>query len=285
VLALCEQFDEHVEQDVSYSRIGYSPMDHSSRLRPALLLLIQAHEYCEELGCNPWNFAVEIDRLWGVGATNSDIRWLLHKGLLSQARESSQLPGEDRSLQPVCGLALANCSCFLLTQAGLTFVSGEASSKEDAVGPHDSSIGRSDIAASSPHWDKDYRTLRIDDKVVKQFKVPAPNQEIILASFEEDHWPRRIDDPLPLHPAIDAKRRLHDTINSLNRNQKHAIVHFMGDGSGEAICWELLGSPRVRIAFGPESHTIPEEACPETGNCRTRIVNGHPYSATSVPAV
>ena len=52
----------------------------------------------------------------------------------------------------------------------------------------------------------------------------------------------RIDDPLPLKAAIDPKRRLHDTINSLNRNQRGRRLRFLGDGSGQAVCWEPAGT-------------------------------------------
>jgi hypothetical protein len=36
--------------------------------------------------------------------------------------------------------------------------------------------------------------------VVKEFKLPAPNQETILTAFQEEGWPPRIDDPLPPVP-------------------------------------------------------------------------------------
>jgi hypothetical protein len=65
-------------------------------------------------------------------------------------------------------------------------------------------------------------------------------QEAILMALEEEHWPPRIDDPLPGHPNHLPKRRLHDTIKSLNRNQKNNLIRFMGDGTGEGIRWELI---------------------------------------------
>jgi len=76
------------------------------------------------------------------------------------------------------------------------------------------------------------------EMVVKQFKVPAPNQEVILASFEEEGWPPRIDDPLPPQADQDSKRRLHDTIITLNRHQKNRLIRFSGDGSGEGVRWD-----------------------------------------------
>ncbi len=78
--------------------------------------------------------------------------------------------------------------------------------------------------------------------VVKQYKVPAPNQERVLAAFEEEGWPVHIDDPLPPSNDQDPKRRLHDTINSLNRNQKRSLLRFIGDGSGQGLRWELAAN-------------------------------------------
>jgi len=91
-----------------------------------------------------------------------------------------------------------------------------------------------------PIWDRERQELRLGGILVKQFKVPAPNQEIILSTFQDDGWPPRIDDPLPPQHNQDSKRRLHDTINALNRNQKQSLLRFLGDGSGEGIRWQAI---------------------------------------------
>ena len=91
-----------------------------------------------------------------------------------------------------------------------------------------------------PKWDRDRRQLRVGPNIVKEFKVPAMNQEMILAVFEEERWPTKIDDPLPRKSDIDPQRRLHDTINSLNRRQRHRLVHFSADGLAQGILWELV---------------------------------------------
>ena len=75
---------------------------------------------------------------------------------------------------------------------------------------------------------------------MKVFKLPSSMQETVLIAFEEEHWPPKIYDPLPVHPELEPKRRLHDTIKGLNRNQKSSLVRFMGDGTGEGIRWELI---------------------------------------------
>ena len=68
------------------------------------------------------------------------------------------------------------------------------------------------VVVRFPTWDRDRQELRWGDEVVKQFKVPSPNQETILAAFEEEHWPSRIDDPLS--PRLDQDPKHGYTIRS-----------------------------------------------------------------------
>jgi hypothetical protein len=39
---------------------------------------------------------------------------------------------------------------------------------------------------------------------------------------------------------------LHDTITTLNRHQKHRLIRFLGDGSGQGVRWEMLLWQRER---------------------------------------
>ncbi len=89
-----------------------------------------------------------------------------------------------------------------------------------------------------PLWDSLRRELRWQGQIVKRFRRPAFNQETLLAVFEEEHWPVRVDDPLPLRPNRDPKRCLQDTIYYLNRHQIEPCIRFFGDGTGEGVCWE-----------------------------------------------
>jgi hypothetical protein len=83
---------------------------------------------------------------------------------------------------------------------------------------------------ASPHWDRSSRTL--------VFKQPAPNVELILEAFEEQHWSRCIDDPLPPSPGGNRKRRLHETIQNLNRRLGCRLLLFRGDGLGKGVRWQ-----------------------------------------------
>jgi len=76
--------------------------------------------------------------------------------------------------------------------------------------------------------------------MVKCFKQPAQSQELILAAFQEEHWPAFIDDPLPAKKGKNSKRRLHSTVGNLNRGLKHKKIRFVGGGDGESIGWVLL---------------------------------------------
>ena len=89
-----------------------------------------------------------------------------------------------------------------------------------------------------PQWDAEYRMLCVGQCVIKEYRVPSPNQEAILAAFEEEGWPHRIDDPLSPHGDTDPKTRLHDTIKRLNRHHKDRLIRFRGDGTGEGVFWE-----------------------------------------------
>jgi len=95
-------------------------------------------------------------------------------------------------------------------------------------------------AAEVPHWDSDSHTLRLGTEVVKQLSQPAPNQERILAAFEEAGWAWQVDDPLPPDSEVPPKDRSRATIWAANRHQNMKRVGFFGDGTGEGICWALI---------------------------------------------
>ena len=223
----------------------------SERGAYALSLLLEAHGYASELGRPLWDFAVEIASLHSAGATISALRWLVCHRYVEHARETTTYDDVSRTFELSAGLRFSKRTCFILTKAGAAF----AGSTLARFQPRRSHVEFERIEADSrgengvkPTWDCERQELRLGGVVVKQFKVPATNQELILAAFEEENWPVRIDDPLPPHPEQDPKRRLHDTITSLNRNQRRALIRFLGDGSGQGVRWALArpsdnGSP------------------------------------------
>lgn len=244
------------------------------RMHAALAALLEAYLYAHDADHSVWDFAIDFRSLRRLGVTSWDCRWLVAKGLARHGIEQT-LPGEtSRSFRHGGVLVFGRRTCLALTDAGVEYVqnlgclSAGLSAAPATVGPHavltpavgeiglkgsllEQSISHTSISVPpsstasvlpltmSPTWDRDRQQLRVGKVIVKEFKVPASNQEAILAAFQEENWPPRIDDPLSPAPDQDPKRRLHDTINSLNRNQKQALVRFLGDGSGQGVRWEF----------------------------------------------
>jgi hypothetical protein len=207
----------------------------------ALRSLREAHTYAASLSQDVWQFALGITSLGQGGLSHNDIRWLLYRRFVLHGMETTQ-PGEERRTFRAGGaIRFERRSCFVLTEAGIAFA------REALCTPvvdQPTSLATNDVAPAAivPTWDRDRQELRLGKELVKCFKTPAPNQELILAAFQEEGWPVHIYDPLPPHPEQDPRRRLHDTINSLNRNQKKPLVRFMGDGSGQGVRWDLNGN-------------------------------------------
>jgi hypothetical protein len=228
------------------------------RMHQALELMAVSLSYSEDLGCIPWEFSVPVAELRSAGLSDNDFRWLIRKGLVEHSIELTEVGEKARSFRPSEGCTFSDRSAFVLTEKGNAFVSaGEVATLFQSndcnghamVDGHDAPVVPkvgSAVAVTLPTWDRDRQELRWGGDVVKQFKVPSPNQETILAAFEEEHWPPRIDDPLPPQLDQEPKRRLHDTINTLNRNQKCPLIRFLGDGSGQGVRWEPVGRESVR---------------------------------------
>ena len=221
----------------------------------ALEMLFEAVFYAQDLNRTLWDFSLEINLLRQTGLSDSHLRWLLCKGYLEHAKELRNAgDGERRCFKPTASLSFRKSSCFVLTESGQDFVrealrqfKGRSVERPSSPVPARQSPEQ---PVSTPTWDRDRQELRVGRQIVKQFKVPAPNQEVILATFEEEAWPSRIDDPLPPHPDLDPKRRLQDTIIALNRNQKTEALRFLGDGTGEGVCWHFIhGSDSLNAAM------------------------------------
>jgi len=230
------------------------------RAGAALEQLVESHQFARELDRSVWDFAVEIDDLHRAGLNNSDLRWLICKGYLLHAREVPPAGDQVRTFRPAASLVFGKTSCFVLTEAGVTLL-GDLMALAGRAGP---TIGGPDTngdgVAPLPCWDRARQELRVGSVVVKQYKVRAVNQGRVLAAFEEEGWPVRLDDPLPPLPEQDPKRRLHDTINALNRNQKQRLIGFMGVGSGQGIRWALVRPPAEENGDGQRSRghgTVP----------------------------
>lgn len=220
-------------------------------------LLFAAHEYSQNCRCERCQLAITLDELSSVGIDLADCRWMVLEGIIEHWTETTY-PGDSMRSFRRGDAILTKQSAFMLTQTGIQFLrcelqfTGISDSIEviDLPQTIDSPIPQSIVSSATidtlPRWDALRQELWFQTKLVKQFRIPSANQITILAAFEEDGWPSRIDDPLSCHAEIDSRRRLNDTIRNLNRSRIHPVLRFAGDGSGEGILWEPVGQRSQR---------------------------------------
>ncbi|MGO9110091.1 MAG: hypothetical protein ACLP9L_12735 [Thermoguttaceae bacterium] len=246
-----------------------------SHLIAGLSLLLRAFDYATDIGVDVWDFAIEISELRSAGMTTSDFRWLVSKGFVQHGQETSLYGAPHRCFHRGEGLTFLATSALVLTSRGATelrrlLVAAQSDLLRAAA--HAAAAIHSLVAEpDSPHqpardfvprkpgeeetvtarsqrlpldlkpaWEARCRELRVGELLVKKFRVPAGNQELVLSAFEEEGWPAYIDDPLPMKSEIAPKQRMHNVITRLNGSQLALILHFHGNGNGNAIGWQLL---------------------------------------------
>jgi hypothetical protein len=220
----------------------------AERFWPALSALVAAFHYAEDSQLDRWQFAISLGELQESGATLADFRWLILRGLAEHALETT-IPGEaERSFRKLAPTAFPMGTCLVLSSLGASSLTKLLGSLKDATDPIEglptpsakSKERPSPGSRPTPEWDPIRRELRYGRQVVKRYRVPAPNQELVLISFQESGWPEFIDDPLLPLPDQDCKERLQATIKSLNRNQISHSIRFHGNGNGEQVYWQPL---------------------------------------------
>jgi hypothetical protein len=227
----------------------------STKVAAGLAQLAEAADYARDAGRDPWDFAVETAGLLALGLTVSDLRWLASKGYVEHACEVTRPEDPARRFCLGQNLTFGERTCFVLAPAGMLLLrNGPA----DAATFHLVGQGEADSQALFsgahivPHWDDNRRVLSVAGRVVKQFRVPSPNQEAVLKAFERESWPPSISDPLPPVAQQQSKVRLHDTIKCLNGKQQNHLVRFRGNGRGEGVLWELI-----------DQHALPQVPVPQ----------------------
>jgi hypothetical protein len=181
---------------------------------------------------------VSLSRLRARGVGDGVVLWLLYHAHVEHLRQgpdavNGESPGAWESLR------LSETSRFVLTADGETFadqflaliLEGDDDSFE--AGWDMLQLGR-----LLPCYDTEERALTWGRHVLKCFRQPSLNQELVLRTAEELGWPRWFDDALPRVPGTSPKVRLHDTIKALNRHQNPYLIHFKGDGTGTRVGWE-----------------------------------------------
>jgi hypothetical protein len=157
------------------------------------------------------------------------------------ARELAPRADGVRQFRRLLGLSLGKHTCVVLSLDGAT-VARSLVSQPTEIPSRGGTGNTKTIKRPLPNWDGQRRELCVGKILVKRYRLPSPNQQAILMALEEEGWPSRIDDPLPMVTDLDAKQRLHDTIKNLNRHQHRRCLRFFGDGTGQGVCWEYIRS-------------------------------------------
>jgi hypothetical protein len=228
-------------------------------LAGAAKLLVQAAGYARRLNCSRWQFAVEVSELREHDVSLTDLRYLTRVGLIEHAEEISSPASKGRRFQKIGATTLSARSCIVLSKLGLAsaaslypafFVNpfaavSRGNGKFKATNGFNPQVRENNAAASpllqiKPVWNPRLRCLSLGRLIVKQYHLPAPNQEEVLTRFHNENWIEQIADPLPREAEIDPKQRLHETIAALNRHQINPVLRFMGDGTGRGVRWASI---------------------------------------------
>jgi hypothetical protein len=94
-------------------------------MRVAMVELATAHNYAQDVRCDRWQFAVEIEHLTAMGLTADDIRWLVARSYIEVAREVSRYSDTLRKFQPLRSVRFGKKTCFVITAAGLRLITVE----------------------------------------------------------------------------------------------------------------------------------------------------------------
>lgn len=216
----------------------------AQRLSAGLALLLDAHEFSQDVQSPNGEFHTGYDELLAVGLCRIDLHWLVAKGHLAAANGKPHKPAKAR--RESSGKAAKTGrftprSTFVLTNQGKKFAEDVIAQRCAVCGAERN--GKADVehtTSTRPVWDVKRRTLHWGSKLVKHYRVHANNQVAILTAFEEQGWPPCIRNPLTATREATAQRRLHDAITRLNGRQIHRCLVFGGNGTAEGITWRAL---------------------------------------------
>ncbi len=220
----------------------------------AMTLLAESHTLAHDAGCDPWDFAVEIHELDHAGVSRSGLRWMLSRNLALHAHETTPRRAKRRSFDTSGAAVFLRHSCFVASEAGLALWNKNGTVVETlpferfnpgaGISSYHKELrtlhGRDVIV---PHYDPMRAELTVRGQVVKRYRRAAMNQQAVILAFAEAGWIQRIDDPLPATSGICAKRRLQETVKALNSHHLRPLLRFSGDGTGEGVRWDFVGTP------------------------------------------
>ena len=91
----------------------------AEKLLPAMESLLQASKYAADTNSTVWDFAISIRQLIKIGASETDLRWLVRKGFVEHGREVTVEGDDGREFRSTGDLTFSRRTCFVFTEAGV----------------------------------------------------------------------------------------------------------------------------------------------------------------------
>lgn len=214
----------------------------AGQLQSGLAVLLQAFDFARGTASNPWDFAVERSVLYDSGLSHNDLRWLLASRFAEHGIELPPGDNERRSVRTVKSFQFHGDSCFILSVAGADFARSRLLDHQQhhpaelQCEPDQDSAAHSSTSGNL-RWNRETRRVIYGGVPCIELTRAAENLETVLEAFEKTGWATQIHDPFPQDKSGNRKRRLHNTINALNRCQSIPRIHFSSADSGHAIRW------------------------------------------------
>ena len=211
-----------------------------------LRLLLEAFDSAGDASPDPWQFAVEIQLLHDAGMSVTNLRWVIEQGYARHAFDFTLAGDERRSFRELQTMKFAGNSTFMLSAAGAEFARSNCLDPTPTVpnnpgATSSNADGGLTASAPKPHWDRSSRRVILEGSTIIELHRAAENLEAALDAFEKSGWAFQIPDPLANKPG-NRKRRLHNTINALNRCQTVQRIHYSSADGGRAIRWAVIPS-------------------------------------------
>jgi len=184
--------------------------------------------------------AVPLSRFRDMGVPDRVLIWMLYQAHVEHFQQDASNHHGSPERGAAAGVLFTSTSSFALTELGEAF--GAYFLDNTLVPEREAALqaawNKLLLGELVPCYDKDNRVFSWGRNVLKCFRQPSVNQELVLRAAEELGWAVWFDDPLPGQRGKSAKVRLHDTIKDLNRRQVPHLIHFKGDGTGTRVGWE-----------------------------------------------
>jgi hypothetical protein len=182
----------------------------------------------------PPNVNVSLEELYTLLGT-PQVKRKLRADVLT-AEELRKL-GDEPLRKKMILQVVANCRDFTLERALLDLMwdadliaAGRYKSLRRSIGEP---ISRE--ADPRPEWDSKAGKVALRGKVIRTVAVRAKNVRAILKAFEDARWPPHVEFRFR---GIKAKRRLHETVRTLNEGLRG--IKFFCDGSTTGVQWQKL---------------------------------------------